>query len=149
MVIEQFYDTGLAHASYAIINDSKAVIIDPSRNPEQYYEFCKKHNATIIAVIETHPHADFISGHLEISTKNGVPIYLSKLIQPEFDFIGFDDGDSIALGNVTLKSINTPGHSPDSICIVLIDENGVEHSVFTGDTLFIGDVGRPDLRESA
>lgn len=149
MQIEQFYDKGLAHASYAILNDKKIVLIDPERNPKPYYDFAQRHNAVIVGVIETHPHADFISSHLEIYEHTGATIYASKLIGAEYPHTTFDEGDVIAIGNIRLKAINTPGHSPDSICIILEDENGIDHAVFTGDTLFIGDVGRPDLRESA
>jgi hydroxyacylglutathione hydrolase len=149
MKIHQFYDKSLAHASYAIVSEGEIAVVDPERNPKQYFDFAKENNANIIAVIETHPHADFISSHKEIADKTGANIYTSKLVKPEYDFIPFDDGDVIPLGNITLHAINTPGHSPDSISIILKDEKGKEHSVFTGDTLFIGDVGRPDLRESA
>lgn len=149
MIIHQFYDKFLAHASYVIVSEQEAVVIDPSRNPEPYYDFVRSHGAQIKAVIETHPHADFISSHLEISCTTGAPVYASKLISPEYNFIPFDEGNSFAIGKLTLHALNTPGHSPDSICIVLRDEHGITKAVFTGDTLFIGDVGRPDLRESA
>jgi glyoxylase-like metal-dependent hydrolase (beta-lactamase superfamily II)/rhodanese-related sulfurtransferase len=102
-----------------------------------------------VAVIETHPHADFVSSHLEISHHTGATIYVSKLLSAEYPHQPFDEGDAIILGHITLKALNTPGHSPDSISIVAIDENGKEKAVFTGDTLFIGDCGRPDLREKA
>ena len=147
MVIQQFYDKGLAHASYAIVRLGKMVVIDPSRDPQPYYEFATSHNAAIVGVIETHPHADFISSHLEIHQTTGATIYVSKLLGAEYPHETFDDGDSIQLADIKLKAINTPGHSPDSICILAVDENGTEKAIFTGDTLFIGDVGRPDLRE--
>jgi hydroxyacylglutathione hydrolase len=149
MIIQQFYDKALAHASYCIISEGKSILIDPSRDPKQYYDFVKEHNSSIVGVIETHPHADFVSAHLQIAQETGASIYQSKLVNPEYSFIPFDDGDEIVLGKIKLKSINTPGHSPDSISILVLDEQGKEHAVFTGDTLFIGDVGRPDLRESA
>lgn len=149
MRIEQFFDKGLAHASYAIISDGKMAVIDPARDPKPYFDFAANIPATIVAVIETHPHADFISSHAEIAKRTGAKIYVSKLVGAEYPHEPFDEGDEIALGAVRLKAINTPGHSPDSISIILADENGKEHSVFTGDTLFIGDVGRPDLREKA
>ena len=148
MIVHQFYDKGLAHASYAIIGENKMAVIDPERNPEPYYEFAKKHNATITVVIETHPHADFISSHSEIAKTTGATIYVSKLLGAEYPHKTFDNGDEIKLGNVSLKALNTPGHSPDSISILLIDEGGKEYALFTGDTLFVGDVGRPDLREN-
>lgn len=149
MEIKQFYDINLAHASYAVLSDNKIVLIDPARDPEQYYEFAKENNAEIIAVIETHPHADFVSSHLEISKTTGAKIYISKLVNPEYDFVPFDEGDVIKLGEASLIAMNTPGHSPDSISILIKDEDGKDHAIATGDTLFVGDVGRPDLRESA
>ena len=149
MKIVQFEDKNLAHFSYALISNGEIALIDPARNPEPYYTFAKQHNAKITAIIETHPHADFISSHLEIHKTTGATIYVSKLLDAEYNHETFDEGDAIILGNIALKALNTPGHSPDSISIVAIDENGKPYSVFTGDTLFIGDCGRPDLREEA
>lgn len=149
MKIEQFYDKGLAHASYAILNQGKVAVIDPGRDPQPYYDFAKANQAQIEAIIETHPHADFVSSHLEIAQATGGTIYASTLLGAGYPHEGFDEGDQIALGDVTLISMNTPGHSPDSISILLRDSSGTDHAVFTGDTLFIGDVGRPDLRENA
>jgi len=149
MIIHQFYDKGLAHASYAIIRTGKMIVIDPARNPQPYYDFAVMHEADIVGVIETHPHADFISSHLEIHKTTGAVIYVSKLTGAEYPHESFDDGDVIQLNDIKLKAINTPGHSPDSICILVEDENGYEKALFTGDTLFVGDVGRPDLRENA
>jgi hydroxyacylglutathione hydrolase len=147
MLINQFYDKGLAHASYAIIHDGKMIVIDPARDPKPYYEFARLHEADIVGVIETHPHADFVSSHLEIHQATGATIYVSKLTGAEYPHQTFDDGDVIQLDDIKLKAINTPGHSPDSICILLQDEDGNDQAIFTGDTLFVGDVGRPDLRE--
>jgi glyoxylase-like metal-dependent hydrolase (beta-lactamase superfamily II)/rhodanese-related sulfurtransferase len=149
MEIKQFEDKNLAHYSYAIISNGEIALIDPARNPQPYYDFAKQHHAKINAVIETHPHADFVSSHLEIYNTTGATIYVSKLLGAEYPHQTFDDGDAIVLGNITLKALNTPGHSPDSISIVALDDNGKENAVFTGDTLFIGDCGRPDLREQA
>ena len=149
MIIHQFYDKGLAHASYAIIRTGKMIVIDPSRNPQPYYDFAALHEAHIIGVIETHPHADFVSSHLEIYQTTGATIYVSKLTGAAYPHEGFDDGDVIEVNDLKLKAINTPGHSPDSICILLQDEHGHDAAIFTGDTLFVGDVGRPDLREDA
>lgn len=148
MHIEQFFDKGLAHASYALINDGKMFLVDPARDPKQYYELAGMHNAKITGIIETHPHADFVSSHLEIHKTTGADIYVSKLLGADYPHKTFDEGDMIEIGNVTLKAYNTPGHSPDSISI-LVEEDGKQVAVFTGDTLFIGDVGRPDLREKA
>ncbi len=148
MVIHQFEDKGLSHYSYAILSEGEIVLVDPERNPEPYYAFAKQNNAEIKAVIETHPHADFISSHAEINRKTGAAIYVSKLLSGDYPHQSFDEGDSFQAGNVSFKALNTPGHSPDSICIVAF-ENGKPEAVFTGDTLFIGDCGRPDLREKA
>jgi hydroxyacylglutathione hydrolase len=148
MIIQQFYDKGLAHASYAIVRTGKMVVIDPARNPQPYYDFADRHNADITGVIETHPHADFVSSHLEIHQTTGAVIYSSKLTGAGYPHESFDDGDIIQLNDIKLKAINTPGHSPDSICILVEDEDGREQAIFTGDTLFVGDVGRPDLREN-
>ncbi|WP_026948018.1 MBL fold metallo-hydrolase [Algoriphagus marincola] len=149
MNIQQFYDEGLAHASYAILSEGKVALVDPGRNPQQYYDFAEANNAKIVAVIETHPHADFVSSHLEFHQNEDATIYVSKLVGAEYPHTGFDEGDSFQMGKVTFHSIHTPGHSPDSISILLKDENGKDHALFSGDTLFIGDVGRPDLREKA
>lgn len=149
MIIQQFYDKGLAHASYAVIRIGKMIVIDPARNPQPYYDFAARNDADIVGVIETHPHADFVSSHLEIHKATNAVIYCSKLTGATYPHETFDDGDVIELNDVKLKAINTPGHSPDSICILLEDEEGREIAVFTGDTLFVGDVGRPDLRENA
>ena len=148
MEIKQFEDKNLSHYSYAIINNGEIALIDPARNPHPYYDFAKQHQAKITLVIETHPHADFVSSHLEIYHSTGATIYASHLVGAEYPHQSFDEGDAIVLGSITLKSLNTPGHSPDSISIVVIDENGKQYAVFTGDTLFIGDCGRPDLREN-
>lgn len=149
MNIQQFYDEGLAHASYAILSEGKIALVDPGRNPQQYYDFAEANNAKIVAVIETHPHADFVSSHLEFHQNEGATIYVSKMVGAEYPHTGFDEGDSFEMGKISFHSLHTPGHSPDSISIVLKDENGKDHALFSGDTLFIGDVGRPDLREKA
>ncbi len=125
------------------------VVIDPARDAQPYYDFAQLNQATITGVIETHPHADFVSSHLEIHQQTGATIYVSKLVGAEYPHQTFDDGDVISLSDIKLKAINTPGHSPDSICILVEDENGRQTDIFTGDTLFVGDVGRPDLRENA
>jgi glyoxylase-like metal-dependent hydrolase (beta-lactamase superfamily II)/rhodanese-related sulfurtransferase len=148
MIIHQFYDKGLAHASYAVIRLGKMIVIDPARDPQPYYEFAAFNNADITGVIETHPHADFISSHLEIHQTTGATIYASKLLGATYPHETFDDGDVIQLADIKLRAINTPGHSPDSICVLVQDEDGNDKALFTGDTLFVGDVGRPDLREN-
>lgn len=149
MNIQQFYDEGLAHASYAILSEGKVTLVDPGRNPQQYYDFAGANGAKIVAVIETHPHADFVSSHLEFHKNEDATIYVSKMVGAEYPHTGFDQGDSFRMGKITFHALHTPGHSPDSISILLKDENGKDHALFSGDTLFIGDVGRPDLREKA
>ena len=130
MIIHQFYDKGLAHGSYAIIRDNKMIVIDPARDPKPYYNFATANEATIVGVIETHPHADFVSSHLEIHETTGAVIYASKLLGAEYPHESFDEGETIKLGDIKLKAINTPGHSPDSICILAIDEHGNEKAIF-------------------
>lgn len=147
MRIKQFKDSPLAHYSYAIISEGKMALVDPSRNPLPYYRYAEEHNAKIVAVFETHPHADFVSSHLQIHQQTGATIYVSKLLGADYAHKAFDEGDELKMGAVTFKALNTPGHSPDSITIVA--EDGNKTALFTGDTLFIGDVGRPDLREKA
>lgn len=149
MEIIQIEDKNLSHYSYVIASDGEMVLIDPARNPQPYYDLAKEHHAKITAVIETHPHADFVSSHLEIHKTTGADIFVSKLLGAEYPHKTFDEVDILKAGKISLKALNTPGHSPDSICILVIDEEGNEAAIFTGDTLFIGDCGRPDLREKA
>ncbi|WP_316815286.1 MBL fold metallo-hydrolase [Pedobacter nyackensis] len=150
MKIEQFQDEYLAHYSYAILSEceQQVVLIDPSRDPQPYYDFAKLHGAGIIGVIETHPHADFVSSHMEIHKTTGAKIYSHSLTGVDYPQTIFDEGAELSFGKIKLKSLHTPGHSPDSISIVL-EHKGKDVAVFTGDTLFIGDCGRPDLRENA
>ncbi|MBB6610519.1 MBL fold metallo-hydrolase [Pontibacter sp. Tf4] len=150
MKIKQFEDKGLAHYAYAILSEStkEVILIDPARDPQPYYDYAKEHDAKIVGVIETHPHADFVSSHLEIHQKTGATIYTHSMVGADYPHQAFDEGAELQLGEVKLKSLHTPGHSPDGISIVL-EHEGKDKAVFTGDTLFIGDVGRPDLRESA
>jgi len=146
--IQQFYDKGLAHASYAVRSGRHVALIDPGRDPQPYYDFADEHDAKIEAVIETHAHADFVSSHLEIAEETGATIYSSRLTQALYPFQPFDDGDRLTLGTMELHSLSTPGHSPDSISVLLLDDAAQTRAVFTGDTLFVGDVGRPDLHEA-
>ena len=150
MQIKQWEDKNLAQFSYGILSDceKKIVLVDPSRNPQPYLDYAKENNATIIGIIETHPHADFISSHLELQQLTGATIYAHSLLGAAYSFKPFDEGAVLEFGKIKLTSLHTPGHSPDSISIVL-EHEGKQKAVFTGDTLFIGDCGRPDLREGA
>jgi hydroxyacylglutathione hydrolase len=148
MVLEQFYDKGLAHGSYAIISEGQMALVDPSRDPQLYYDFAALHKAKIVYVFETHPHADFVSSHLEISETTGATICVSPEYGANYAHKAVLHGTEIAIGKVSIRVLFTPGHSPDSISLLLIDEEGSEHALFSGDTLFVGDVGRPDLREN-
>src|SRR6476620_4975419 len=148
MKIQQWEDKGLAHFSYAVLSEGekKIVLIDPARNPQPYLDFAKENEAQIVGVIETHPHADFVSSHLELSERTGATLYVHSLVNAFYPHEAFDEGHAIEIGKIKLYPLYTPGHSPDSICIVL-EHEGMTKAVFTGDTLFIGDCGRPDLRE--
>jgi hydroxyacylglutathione hydrolase len=150
MQIKQWEDTNLAQFSYAILSDceKKIVLIDPSRNPQPYLDYANENSAVIIGIIETHPHADFISSHVELANLTGATIYTSSLVDAGYAHAAFDEGNTIEIGKIKLTALHTPGHSPDSISI-LLEHDGQQKAVFTGDTLFIGDCGRPDLREGA
>lgn len=147
MQIHSFYDEGLAHASYAILSQGKIALVDPGRNPQPYTDFANAEGAKIVAVIETHPHADFVSSHLEFHQTDDAVIYVSNRVGATYPHQSFDEGGVLTIGRISLHALHTPGHSPDSISILLRDEQGQDHALFSGDTLFIGDVGRPDLRE--
>lgn len=147
MTIKQFKDEPLAHYSYAIVSEGEMALIDPSRNPMQYYAYAEEQNAKIVAVFETHPHADFVSGHLQIHQETGATIYVSKMVGVDYPHSTFDEGDEVKIGIISIRPLHTPGHSPDSLTFVAKENNQI--SLFTGDTLFIGNVGRPDLREKA
>jgi len=147
MKVIQFEDKPLAHYSYAIISGNEMALVDPARDPKPYYQLAEKHHAKIKAVFETHPHADFVSSHLQIQKETDATIFVSKLVGANYPHTSFDDGDIFNLGDVTFSAINSPGHSPDSITIIAKDKE--DYAMFSGDTLFIGDVGRPDLREKA
>lgn len=150
MKIRQFEDKHLSHYSYAIVSEceQKMILIDPARDVQPYVTYAKEMGVTIVGVIETHPHADFVSSHLEIFQTVGATIYTSRLVDAAYPHKGFDEGQSIEIGKIQLSAINTPGHSPDSISILLVHQ-GKPKAVFTGDTLFVGDCGRPDLREGS
>jgi hydroxyacylglutathione hydrolase len=145
MYIEQLYTGCLAEAAYYIESNGEAAIIDPLRETTPYTELAHKRNAKIKYVFETHFHADFVSGHIDLAKKTGAKIVFGPTAETGFDSLIAKDNELFAIGNIKLKVMHTPGHTMESSCYLLIDENGKEHAVFTGDTLFVGDVGRPDL----
>ncbi|MFD1629817.1 MBL fold metallo-hydrolase [Pseudopedobacter beijingensis] len=147
MKIEQIYTGCLAQGAYYIESEGEAVVIDPLREVEPYIEKAKKDGANIKYVLETHFHADFVSGHLDLANKTGATIVFGPTAKPAFEAHVAEDGEILEVGNLKIKVIHTPGHTMESTCYLLIDENGKETSLFTGDTLFIGDVGRPDLAQ--
>lgn len=147
MTVEQIYTGCLAQGAYYIESDGEAVIIDPLREVDPYIEKAKQNNAKIKYVLETHFHADFVSGHLDLSKKTGAQIVYGPNAKPDFDFHAAKDGEVLQVGKVNIKVIHTPGHTMESTCYLLSDENGKEVGLFSGDTLFIGDVGRPDLAQ--
>ncbi len=147
MILEQIYTGCLAQGAYYIESNGEAAIIDPLREVQPYIDRANKNNATIKYVLETHFHADFVSGHLDLSKKTNATIVYGPNAKPSFDAHIAVDNEEIVLGNIKLKVIHTPGHTIESTCYLLIDENGEEKYLFTGDTLFIGDVGRPDLAQ--
>src|SRR5246127_649452 len=153
MIFKQFYLNCLAHASYLIGDEETrtAAVVDPQRDIERYLEFAAENKLQIKHVILTHLHADFIAGHLELRDRTGATIYLGAKAQAEYRFTPLADGSLVEFGRVRLKALETPGHTPESISILVYDLecSSVEpYAVLTGDTLFIGDVGRPDLRAS-
>jgi hydroxyacylglutathione hydrolase len=153
MILTQYYLKCLAHASYLIgdVSSHDAAVIDPQRDVDQYLEEARARGLVIRHVVLTHFHADFVAGHLELRDRTGAAIYLGRRAQAEYRFTPLGDGERIELGAVRLTVLETPGHSPESISIVVYDRAKSEdtpHGVLTGDTLFIGDVGRPDLRAS-
>ncbi|AFU70274.1 GloB-like glyoxylase II with rhodanese domain [Psychroflexus torquis ATCC 700755] len=149
MTIKQYNDKPLSHLSYAIISDGKMALVDPARDPQAYYDYAEEQKAKIVAVFETHPHADFVSSHLQIHQETGAAIYVSKLVGADYPHQSFDEGEELKMNGITFKCIHTPGHSPDGITVHAVDKATTKEAIFTGDTLFIGDVGRPDLREKA
>ena len=147
MKVEQIYTGCLAQGAYYIESNGEAVVIDPLREVQPYLDKAEKDGAKIKYVLETHFHADFVSGHLDLAKKSGAAIVFGPTAKPDFDAHIAEDGEILNVGNIKIKVIHTPGHTMESTCFLLIDENGKETALFTGDTLFIGDVGRPDLAQ--
>jgi hydroxyacylglutathione hydrolase len=140
MIVQQLYTNCLAEAAYYIESDGEAVIIDPIRETKPYLDLLKERGANLKYVFETHFHADFVSGHIDLSRKTGAPIVFGPGANPDYEVYHAKDGEVFNVGKAKLKAIHTPGHTPESTCYLLFDENGKEHAVFTGDTLFVGDV---------
>jgi glyoxylase-like metal-dependent hydrolase (beta-lactamase superfamily II)/rhodanese-related sulfurtransferase len=149
MRIEQIYTGCLAQGAYYIESEGEAVVIDPLREVAPYLEKAQNDKAKIKYVFETHFHADFVSGHIDLSKKTGAPIVYGPLANPSFDAHIAKDGEEFKVGKLTFRVLHTPGHTMESTCYLLLDENGKEKALFSGDTLFIGDVGRPDLAQKA
>lgn len=147
MKIEQIYTNCIAHAAYYIENKGEAAIFDPLREVAPYIDRAQKDNAKIKYVFETHFHADFVSGHLDLAQKTGAKIIYGPTAKPGFEATIANDNQNFKVGDYTIKVIHTPGHTMESTTYLLIDENGIEHGIISGDTLFIGDVGRPDLAQ--
>jgi len=145
MTIEQIYTNCLAQGSYYIESDGEAAIIDPLREPQPYIEKAKQNNAKIKYIFETHIHADFVSGHVDLAKKTGATIVFGPNTNTTFKCYNASDNEEFKIGKITIKVLHTPGHTLESVTYLLIDEEGKNHAVFTGDTLFLGDVGRPDL----
>lgn len=149
MKIEQRYTACLAQGAYYIESEGEAVLIDPLREINPYLQQLNTDGATLKYIFETHFHADFVSGHLNLSKATGAPIVYGPQAKPAFDAIIAEDGQEFNIGNITLKVLHTPGHTLESTTYLLKDETGKDHAIFTGDTLFLGDVGRPDLAQKA
>ncbi|MEO6671322.1 MAG: MBL fold metallo-hydrolase [Ferruginibacter sp.] len=147
MIVEQIYTGCIAHAAYYVESNGEAAIFDPLREVQPYIDRAAKNNAKIKYVFETHFHADFVSGHLDLMKKTGAKIVFGPTAKPAYEAIVAEDNQLFKVGDVTIKVLHTPGHTMESTTYLVIDEKGKEHGIITGDTLFIGDVGRPDLAQ--
>ena len=149
MHIEQIYTGCLAQGAYYITSNGEAAIIDPLREIKPYLERINRDAVALKYIFETHFHADFVSGHLDLSRETAAPIVYGPTAQPSFDAIIAKDDELFKVGNISIKVLHTPGHTMESTTYLLIDEEGKDHAIFSGDTLFLGDVGRPDLAQKA
>jgi hydroxyacylglutathione hydrolase len=145
MYVEQIYTNCLAEASYYVESNGEAAIIDPIRDTAPYLKKALERGAKIKYIFETHFHADFISGHIDLSKATGAPIVYGPLAETNYEVINAKDNEIFQLGNISFKALHTPGHTPESTCYLLLDEKEEAYCIFSGDTLFVGDVGRPDL----
>ncbi|MBT8306394.1 MAG: MBL fold metallo-hydrolase, partial [Maribacter sp.] len=149
MNIEQIYTGCLAQGAYYIESKGEVAIIDPLREVEPYIQRAKSDNAKIKYIFETHFHADFVSGHITLSKETGAPIIYGPTANPSFNARIAEDNQEFKIGELTMKVLHTPGHTMESTTYLLKDKDGQDHAIFTGDTLFLGDVGRPDLAQKA
>ena len=149
MYFEQFYLGCLAHASYMLASEGEAVVVDPQRDVDLYLKAAAEHAVTIRHIFETHLHADFVSGHKELASRTGATIYMGAQAGAQFPHVPVSDGFELKFGRASIRVLETPGHTPESICLVVTDteKSSIPWAVLTGDTLFIGDVGRPDLSQ--
>lgn len=147
MVIEQIYTGCLAQGAYYIESNGEVAIIDPLREVQDYIDKAEKNNAKVKYIFETHFHADFVSGHVTLAEKTGAKIVYGPTAKTNFDALIAEDNQVFNVGNITIKVLHTPGHTMESTCYLLKDEKGKDHALFSGDTLFLGDVGRPDLAQ--
>lgn len=145
MYIQQLYTGCLSEAAYFVESNGEAIIIDPLRDTDEYLKLAREHNARITYIFETHFHADFVSGHIDLARETGATIVYGPHTEANFPFHLASDGEIFKVGNITIKAIHTPGHTIESTCYLLNDESDKPYCLFTGDTLFVGDVGRPDL----
>ena len=145
MFIKQLYTGCLSEAAYYIESEGEAAIIDPLRDIDEYINLAKERNAGIKYIFETHFHADFVSGHIDLSQATGAPIIYGPKTETRFKSTIAEDGQVFTIGKLKIVVMHTPGHTIESTCYLLKDEKGNDHAIFTGDTLFVGDVGRPDL----
>jgi hydroxyacylglutathione hydrolase len=147
MYFEQFYLGCLAHASYMLASEGEAVVVDPQRDVEIYLQAAEANHVSIRHIFETHLHADFVSGHRELAARTGARIYIGEQAEAQFEHVPVRDGFQLRVGKIQVRALETPGHTPESLCLVVTDEEKSPEpfAVLTGDTLFIGDVGRPDL----
>ena len=149
MFIKQLYTGCLSEAAYFIASNGEAAVVDPLRDIDVYIQLAKEQNAAIKYIFETHFHADFVSGHLDLAKTTGATIIYGPDTETAFAVHVAKDGEEFKVGNLTIETLHTPGHTLESTCYLLKDEAGKDHCVFTGDTLFVGDVGRPDLAQGS
>ena len=147
MYLKRFFVEGLAHASYLFGADGEAAVVDPKRDVEDYLAEAEREGLRIVAIFNSHPHADFASGFRELAQRTGAKVYVSHLAPVNYEHVAAKDGDRVKVGSLEVELLETPGHSPDSLSF-LVRENREPIAIFTGDLLFVGDVGRPDLRDS-